>query len=134
MLDARSPFQCARFIWNSFSSSSVVSRSPLPYSACLFLLLISFLKIFCHLSPTLAGRVLNPCWICAKGLAGLMKSSCIFHNVLLSPTYQLVVEGVDIPPYFLFHIRLPTGECQETAQGEHQPHHPAAVFRLGVPM
>merc|ERR1719187_919849 len=127
MLDARSPFQCARFIWNSFSSSSVVSRSPLPSSACLFLLLISFLKIFCHLSPTLAGRVLNPCWICAKGLAGLvkgltglpksvhssialevylpykllflvllimhlMKSSCIFHNVLLSPTYQLVVE------------------------------------------
>merc|ERR1712058_129386 len=78
MLDARSPFQCARFIWNSSSSSSVVSRSP-PSSACLLLLLISFLKIFCHLSPTLAGRVLNP---------------CIFHNVLLSPTYQLVVEGV----------------------------------------
>merc|ERR1719158_2211285 len=81
MLDARSSFQCARFMRNSSSSSSVALSSP-PSSACLLLLLISFLKIFCHLSPT----------------------------------NQLVVEGVDIPPYFLFHIRLPIGECQETAQ------------------
>merc|ERR1719308_308141 len=72
MLDARSSFQCARFMRNSSSSSSVALSSP-PSSACLLLLLISFLKIFCHLSPALAGRVWKPCWICAKGLAGLVK-------------------------------------------------------------
>merc|ERR1712149_60482 len=97
MLDARSPFQCARFIWNSFSSSSVVSRSPLPSSACLFLLLISFLKIFCHLSPTLAGRVLNPCWraavyfitfFCPQHISWLLKeliSLHIFFSISDSP-------------------------------------------------
>merc|ERR1719481_2432936 len=60
--------------------------------------------------------------------SSLKQGFCESHDILVAPADHMIVEAIDIPPYFLFHITHTTGEGQETAQGDQEPHHPAAVF------
>merc|ERR1719348_843210 len=51
------------------------------------------------------------------------------HHILVTPADHLTIEGVDVPPDSLFHITHASAEGRKTAQGDQEPHHPAAVFR-----
>ena len=79
-----------------------------------------------------------------------MQSCSESHGVLVTPADHLLVEGVDIPwdniirslckdseslpPDLLLCMRHGTGESQKTAQGDQEPHHPAAIVRQRVKM
>merc|ERR1719481_1251180 len=64
--------------------------------------------------------------------SSLKQGLCESHNILVAPADHMIVEAIDIPPYFPFHITDTTAKGQETAQGDQEPHHPAAVFRHRV--
>merc|ERR1711915_155820 len=66
--------------------------------------------------------------------SSLKQGFCESHDILVAPADHMIVEAIDIPPYFPFNITHTTAEGQEAAQGDQEPHHPAAVFRHRVPM